>query len=74
LSKTLPDDASLAKTQKLLAALPRSCLTPAIQQDQVDAQKSLQQDLANQEKQTPPPADAVSAPKHRHSSSSSDDR
>jgi hypothetical protein len=48
LSKTLPDDKSLAKTQELLSALPRSCLTPAIQQDQLDAQKRLLRDMEEQ--------------------------
>jgi predicted Zn-dependent protease len=48
LSKTLPDDKSLAKTQELLAALPRSCLTPAIQADQLDAQKRLLRDMEEQ--------------------------
>jgi predicted Zn-dependent protease len=50
LSKTLPDDASLAKTQQLLAAIPRSCLTPAIQADQLEAQKRLQRDMEEQER------------------------
>jgi predicted Zn-dependent protease len=50
LSKTLPDDKSLAKTQELLAALPRSCLTPAIQADQLDAQKRLQRDMEEQDR------------------------
>jgi len=50
LAKTMPDDASLAKSQELLQALPRSCLTPAIQADQVAAQKKLQADLEAQEK------------------------
>jgi predicted Zn-dependent protease len=63
LSKTLPDDASLAQAQKLLAALPRSCLTPAIQADQVEAQKSLQRDLENQEKRQP--ADTISEPRRK---------
>jgi predicted Zn-dependent protease len=69
LSKTLPDDTSLAKTQTLLDALPRSCLTPAIQEDQVQAQKRLQRDMENQEKRQS--EDAVSEPRRRHSS---DDR
>jgi len=42
LSKSLPDDKSLAKTQNCWAALRESCLTPAIQADQLDAQKRLQ--------------------------------
>jgi predicted Zn-dependent protease len=64
LSKTLPDDASLAKAQTLLAALPRSCLTPAIQEDQIEAQKRLQRDLESQEKR--PSGDAaISEPRRK---------
>jgi hypothetical protein len=43
--------------------LPRSCLTPAIQADQVEAQKSLQRDLENQEKRQP--ADTISEPRRK---------
>jgi predicted Zn-dependent protease len=45
LAKTLPSDKTLAQTQELLQALPRSCLTPAVQDDQVKARKRLQRDL-----------------------------
>lgn len=50
LSKTLPSDKSLAQTQELLQALPRSCLTPAVQEDQVQAQKRLKRDLEAQDR------------------------
>jgi predicted Zn-dependent protease len=65
LSKTLPDDTSLNKTQELLAALPRSCLTPAIQPDQVKAQKQLQSDLEAQEQRSAAPADDTSKRRRR---------
>jgi predicted Zn-dependent protease len=38
IAQSMPSEESLQKTQELLAALPRSCLTPAIQQDQIDAE------------------------------------
>jgi predicted Zn-dependent protease len=50
LAKTLPNDKSLAQTQELLQALPRSCLTPAVQDDQVQAQKRLKRDLEGQDR------------------------
>jgi predicted Zn-dependent protease len=50
LGAKMPDDKSLAQAQELLQALPRSCLTPAIQQDQIDARKRLQKDLEDQER------------------------
>jgi len=37
----MPDDKSLQQVQKLLAALPRSCLTPAIQDDQKRAEQQI---------------------------------
>jgi predicted Zn-dependent protease len=37
----LPDDKSIQQVQKLLAALPRSCLTPAIHEDQKQAEQEL---------------------------------
>ena len=67
LAKTMPDDKSLVQAQKLLQALPRSCLTPAVQQDQVQAQKSLQRDLEEQERGTAP-ADDSSSRRRRKSS------
>ena len=39
--KTMPSDASLQHSQQLLAAMSRSCLTPAIQPDQKKAQQTL---------------------------------
>ena len=48
--RNMPSDKSLEKTQELLQALPRSCLTPAIKEDQVDAQKQLKRDLEEAEK------------------------
>jgi len=49
--KQMPTSEELAKkTQTLLAALPRSCLTPAIQSDQVQAQKQLQRQLEEEER------------------------
>jgi predicted Zn-dependent protease len=44
-ARNTPDDKSLAKSQELLQALPRSCLTPAVQEDQVAAGKRLQREL-----------------------------
>ncbi len=43
-----PDDRSLAQTQKLLMAIPRSCLTPVDQPDQEKARQELMQDLKQQ--------------------------
>jgi predicted Zn-dependent protease len=45
LARSMPDDKSLAQTQELLQALPRSCLTPAVQEDQVRARDDLQRKL-----------------------------
>ena len=50
LAKTLPNDKSLAQAKQLLQALPRSCLTPAVQEDQVQAQKRLQRELEAQDR------------------------
>ncbi|HEV8605725.1 MAG TPA: M48 family metalloprotease [Tepidisphaeraceae bacterium] len=41
LGARLPDDKSLQQVQKLLAALPRSCITPAIHEDQRKAEQEL---------------------------------
>jgi predicted Zn-dependent protease len=43
--RTMPTDKSLQGTQELLRALPRSCLTPAVHEDQIEAQRRLQRDL-----------------------------
>jgi len=52
--KDMPDDTSLEQSQELLAAMPRSCLTPAIQPDQQAAeQRVLSQAKAEQEGTAP---------------------
>jgi len=43
----MPDDKSLAQSKELLQALPRSCLTPAVQEDQIQAERPLKQKLEN---------------------------
>lgn len=48
--RNMPSDKTLAGAAELLRALPRSCLTPAVQEDQKQAQKDLQQELAAQER------------------------
>ncbi|HEX2973075.1 MAG TPA: hypothetical protein VHP11_12125, partial [Tepidisphaeraceae bacterium] len=54
-AKTMPDDNSLQQTQQLLAAMPRSCLTPAIHEDQRQAEQAIAKKIesaeANQTKQ-----------------------
>ncbi|MCC6423672.1 MAG: M48 family metalloprotease [Phycisphaerales bacterium] len=47
----MPDDKSLEKAQELLQALPRSCLTPVVQQDQQQAQQKIIDDLQRVEEQ-----------------------
>jgi predicted Zn-dependent protease len=47
-ARTMPNDKTLAQTKELLQALPRSCLTPAVQDDQVRATRQLQRDLEAQ--------------------------
>lgn len=39
--RNMPDDKSLEKAQELLQALPRSCLTPVVQEDQQQAQQHI---------------------------------
>jgi predicted Zn-dependent protease len=46
----LPDDKSLQQVQKLLTALPRSCLTPAIHEDQKHAEQQLLYEVDKQKK------------------------
>src|SRR5882672_641200 len=50
LGARLPDDKSLQQVQKLLTALPRSCLTPAIREDQKQAEQELLRDVDKQKK------------------------
>lgn len=53
IAKTTPDDASLQNSQQLLAAMPRSCLTPAIHEDQKKAEQAVmrQAERARQSKE-----------------------
>jgi predicted Zn-dependent protease len=53
LDKSKPASESLANAQILAAAIPRSCLTPAIQPDQLAAQKVLVQRVEAQQQQQP---------------------
>jgi predicted Zn-dependent protease len=46
LGETMPSDATLENSQELLQALPRSCLTPTQQPDQIAAQERLQKKRA----------------------------
>jgi predicted Zn-dependent protease len=80
-ARTMPSDTTLSKqTQELLQALPRSCLTPAVQADQVRARKQLQDDLERQSQHQqqrasagtpaadatePPASDVISRPRGR---------
>jgi hypothetical protein len=81
LARSMPDDKSLAQTQELLQALPRSCLTPAVQEDQVRARDDLQRKLRAAEQRGrsgssvssssaassgASPSDVVSSPPRRH--------
>ncbi len=50
-SSTTPDDTTLAKSQKLLAAIPRSCLAPVEPPDQQKAREELLQDLKKDQPQ-----------------------
>ncbi|HEV8378081.1 MAG TPA: M48 family metalloprotease [Tepidisphaeraceae bacterium] len=50
LGARLPDDKSLQQVQKLLAALPRSCITPAIHEDQKRAEQELLYEVEKQKK------------------------
>jgi predicted Zn-dependent protease len=45
LGQRMPTDEQLQKTQQLLAALPRSCLTPSIPEDQKQAEQAVRRDL-----------------------------
>jgi hypothetical protein len=62
LGKTLPSDKSLSGSQELLAALPRSCITPVVQPDEQKAREDLARKAqeAQQKQQSgqqqPPPA------------------
>lgn len=58
--KNMPTDQSLAQTQELLAAMPRSCLTPAIHEDQKQAEIAVMRRLqaAEERKKQAEPAKA----------------
>ena len=49
LGKSMPDDKSLANTKLMLAAIPRSCLTPITPPDQTQAREQLLEDLKQQQ-------------------------
>jgi len=51
LAMTMPDDQHLQNTQKLLAAMPRSCLTPSIMPDQEKAKEDLAKAAEAEKKQ-----------------------
>ena len=47
----MPSDQSLEQAQELLAALPRSCLTPAIQPDQQKAEQQVMVEMKQRAEQ-----------------------
>jgi predicted Zn-dependent protease len=49
--QNMPTDQTLAGAQELLQALPRSCLTPAIQEDQLEAEKDLERRMERESQQ-----------------------
>jgi len=51
LAATMPDDQHLQNTQQLLAAMPRSCLTPSVMPDQKAALAALERKAAAEKKQ-----------------------
>ena len=62
LGKTLPSDTTLSGSQELLAALPRSCVAPMPQPDEIKAREDLAAKAqAAQQKQAPPPPQASQA-------------
>ena len=56
LAKTQPDDSSLANSQQLLQALPRSCVIPYTTQDELEARKSIASQAQEAQKNPNPPA------------------
>jgi len=73
LAKSTPDDTTLANSQQLLQALPRSCIIPYTTQDELTARKAIaakanaaqssggEQAKKKKKHPTPPPADSASA-------------
>lgn len=49
--RNMPDDQSLEKARELLQALPRSCLTPVVQEDQQQAQRHIIDELQRLEQE-----------------------
>jgi predicted Zn-dependent protease len=60
-AKNTPDDTTLAKSQKLLAAIPRSCLAPVDPPDQQKAREELLQDLKKDQATQGTPAKQASS-------------
>jgi predicted Zn-dependent protease len=62
-SRRMPDDTTLANSQQLLAALPRSCVVPVPQQDEVQARQAIADRAQKaQQKQAAGGADATATP------------
>jgi hypothetical protein len=55
-AKTTPDDTTLANSQQLLQALPRSCIIPYTTQDEIQAREAIvkKAEAAQQQGQQPP--------------------
>jgi predicted Zn-dependent protease len=67
LGKKLPNDQSIANSQQLLQALPRSCIFPYVPDDEVKAREALVKKAEaaqqrQQAQQAPPPQSAAPAP------------
>jgi predicted Zn-dependent protease len=62
-AKRLPDDTTLANSQQLLQALPRSCVAPVPQQDEIQARQALSERAQKaQQTQAATPADPAATP------------
>ncbi len=64
--KTMPSDKTLEGAQGLLAALPRSCLTPAVQPDQQQAEQRVL--IQSQQRERTPPQQPPAPPARRRQS------
>jgi len=62
LGKTLPSDKSLSGTQELLAALPRSCIAPVPQTDEIKAREDLAAKAQAAQQQQQPAGQSSAAP------------
>ena len=68
LGKTLPSDQTLANSQELLQALPRSCLMPADPADAVQARQAIAKKAEDaQQKSAAPPPPQQPAPQPQQS-------